>query len=255
MNFYNPNKSESLIDAILLSSNKETTPPPIHAHERGELVLPITGSMKCEVDDGIWMVPAESAVWIPAGLPHTTTAVSKTTFCLVFVDSMRFELPDKCCTISISPLLKEIILHLTTLSVDELASAQATILMDVLLEMLPKMPREHLDFPLPMDHGLRNIADLLLYNPSDRRTVKQWAGFLSMSERTFSRLVVKETGMTFGLWRRQLHIVISLQLLTAGQSVQLVSEHLGYDSVSAFITMFKKSLGKSPRRYIRDTLT
>jgi len=76
-----------------------------------------------------------------------------------------------------------------------------------------------------------------------------------MSERTFSRLVVKETGMTFGLWRRQLHIVISLQLLTAGQSVQLVSEHLGYDSVSAFITMFKKSLGKSPRRYIKDTLT
>ena len=66
------------------------------------------------------------------------------------------------------------------------------------------------------------------------------------------RLVVAETGMTFSRWRQQLHIIIALQRLSAGHSVQSVSEVLGYDSVSAFITMFKKALGKSPARYFSD---
>nr|WP_275945497.1 helix-turn-helix domain-containing protein [Bradyrhizobium sp. BRP22] len=75
---------------------------------------------------------------------------------------------------------------------------------------------------------------------------------MALGERTLMRLVVAETGMTFSRWRQQLHIIIALQRLSAGDSVQSVSEVLGYDSVSAFITMFKKALGKSPARYFSD---
>lgn len=67
-----------------------------------------------------------------------------------------------------------------------------------------------------------------------------------------ARLVLEETGMTFGRWRQQLHIIVALQRLSAGASVQAVSEALGYESVSAFITMFKKALGKPPARYFTD---
>jgi len=122
----------------------------------------------------------------------------------------------------------------------------------VLFNMLASMPAEQLNFSLTQDRKIRKVAHILLDNPSDRRKVKDWADFLAMSERTFSRLVQKETNMTFGAWRRQLHIVISLRLLTEGESVQTVSEKLGYDSVSAFITMFKKALKKSPKRYIKS---
>ncbi len=58
--------------------------------------------------------------------------------------------------------------------------------------------------------------------------------------------------MTFGKWRTQLHIIIALQALSNQQSVQQVSELLGYESVSAFITMFKKVMKKSPMRYMSD---
>ncbi|WP_341538056.1 hypothetical protein [Sodalis glossinidius] len=34
--------------------------------------------------------------------------------------------------------------------------------------------------------------------------------------------------------------------------MQRVAENLGYDSPSAFITMFKKALGKPPRKYFAD---
>jgi AraC-like DNA-binding protein len=73
-----------------------------------------------------------------------------------------------------------------------------------------------------------------------------------MSERTLTRLVLRETGMSFGRWRQQLHIIIALQRLSGGALVQRVAEDLGYESVSAFITMFKKALGKPPARYFAD---
>ncbi|WP_374758481.1 hypothetical protein [Shewanella sp. KT0246] len=34
--------------------------------------------------------------------------------------------------------------------------------------------------------------------------------------------------------------------------MQHISEKLGYESVSAFITMFKKALSKSPKRYMKE---
>ncbi|MEX3628729.1 MAG: helix-turn-helix domain-containing protein [Burkholderia sp.] len=59
-----------------------------------------------------------------------------------------------------------------------------------------------------------------------------------------------ETGMSFGRWRRQLHIVVAIQKLSTGLSVQRVAAELGYESVNAFITMFKKVLGKTPGHYL-----
>ncbi len=65
-----------------------------------------------------------------------------------------------------------------------------------------------------------------------------------MSDRTLARLVVGETGLTFGRWRQKLHLVVALRQLADDTSVQQVAGLLGYDSVTAFITMFKKALGK-----------
>ncbi len=70
-----------------------------------------------------------------------------------------------------------------------------------------------------------------------------------MSERSLARLVQKETGLSFGRWRQQLHLLVALRLLAGGATVQQVSGDLGYESVSAFITMFKKALGMPPARY------
>jgi AraC-like DNA-binding protein len=47
-------------------------------------------------------------------------------------------------------------------------------------------------------------------------------------------------------------LVIALQQLALGESVQRIAEELGYESVSAFITFFKKTLGKSPKQYIKQ---
>ncbi len=70
-----------------------------------------------------------------------------------------------------------------------------------------------------------------------------------MSKRSLARLVVRDTGLTFGRWRQQLHLIVALRELSAGASVQHVAGSLGYESVTAFITMFRKALGEPPAQY------
>ncbi len=43
-----------------------------------------------------------------------------------------------------------------------------------------------------------------------------------------------------------------MRQLSSGQTVQRVADQLGYDSVTAFITMFKKAIGKPPARYFAE---
>nr|WP_245519926.1 AraC family transcriptional regulator [Neorhizobium sp. R1-B] len=98
---------------------------------------------------------------------------------------------------------------------------------------------------------MNRIASALVEDPSDRSTMAQWARRVAMSENSLARLVQQETGLTFGRWRQQLQLIIAIRCLAAGVTVQQVSGDLGYESVSAFITMFKKALGTSPAQYLR----
>jgi len=122
----------------------------------------------------------------------------------------------------------------------------------VLVEQLALMPTEQLHLPLSDHPRLREIAAALRTDPADRSTVAEWGRRMAMSERTLARLVQQEVGMSFGRWRQQMHIVMALQRLSSGVSVQRTAEDLGYESVSAFITMFRKTLGQTPARYFAD---
>jgi AraC-like DNA-binding protein len=115
----------------------------------------------------------------------------------------------------------------------------------------PQNRRQHL--PISSEPRLKRIAQALADGPGDRSTLAEWAGRVALSESSLARLVVKETGLTFGRWRQQLHLIVALRELASGASVQRVSGDLGYKSATAFITMFKKALGKPPAKYLSDT--
>jgi AraC-like DNA-binding protein len=68
-------------------------------------------------------------------------------------------------------------------------------------------------------------------------------------------MIRRETGMSFGRWRRQLHVILALQRLTKGESVQTVALELGYENASGFVTMFRKAVGKPPARYLSDRMS
>jgi len=225
---------------------------PVHRHRQGQLVLTLAGGVTCEVSDSIWMVPPRCAVWIPGEMPHSVRATANADLCYLFVQPDAARLPDHCCTLLISPLVRELILHMAGQAPDYARDSLTGRKAVVLLEELERMPIERLYLPTSSEPRLSRIAKMLADDPADRRTLADWGRLVAMSERSLARLVQQETGLTFGRWRQQLHLIVAMRLLAAGQTVQSVSEQLGYDSVTAFITMFRKSVGKPPARYFAD---
>lgn len=221
---------------------------PDHRHRKGQLIFALKGAVTCRVPCGLWMVPPHCGVWIPGGMEHSNVATANAQIFFVYIEPGAADLPDRCCTLSISSLLRELIIELADRVQDE--GARNELLSRVLLSELPCMPVQQLHLPISSEPRLRRIAAALAENPADRSTLAGWASRVGLSESTLARLIVKETGLTFGRWRQQLHLIVAVRELSSGASVQQVSVNLGYESVTAFITMFKKALGKPPAKYL-----
>ncbi|MFP3546578.1 helix-turn-helix transcriptional regulator [Rhizobium sp. SIMBA_035] len=225
-----------------------------HQHPQGQLILALHGAVTCTAESGVWVVPPDCGLWVPGGVPHSNQVTSNARLTYLFVEPGAVELPDECCTLSVSPMLREMIHRIADLSDTDARDAHVDRLTRVMLDELALMPRERLELPVSAHPKIALIAAALLANPSDRRTLAQWAEHVAVSERTLKRLMVQETGLSFGRWRRQLHLVIGLRKLACGATVQRVAGDLGYESTTAFIVMFKKALGTTPSRYFADRL-
>ena len=78
-----------------------------------------------------------------------------------------------------------------------------------------------------------------------------WAHVAGMARRTFMRAFSAQAGMSFGRWRQQARLFAALEMLAQSKSVTEVAIAVGYDSVSAFIEMFRTMLGTTPQTYFR----
>lgn len=67
-------------------------------------------------------------------------------------------------------------------------------------------------------------------------------------------LIMTETASGLSLQGEQLHIILAIQKLSRGATVQSVALGLGYENASSFVTMFGKALGTSPARYMASRL-
>ncbi|MDH7794605.1 MULTISPECIES: helix-turn-helix transcriptional regulator [unclassified Beijerinckia] len=238
--------------ALHLDFKDYATEVPTHRHRKGQLVLALHGAVTCHVADGWWMVPPQCGVWIPGGMAHSNRATANARLSYLFVEPEAVALPRQCCTLSISPMIREMISHLARQPPDYEPGSHTDRLVGVLLDELMLMPREDFHLPVSSHPKIRRIAEALDVDPGDRSTLTQWAARVAVSERSLARLMVQETGLTFGRWRQQFHLMLALREIAAGASVQSVSEMLGYESVTAFITMFKKALGQTPARYLAE---
>ncbi|MCA1944371.1 MAG: helix-turn-helix transcriptional regulator [Desulfovibrio sp.] len=236
------------IDVVTKGVEKTVRP-----HRKAHLLLTMRGVVTLEADHGVWIVPPRCALWIPSGMPLTFRGAGALQIYGLFVEpDAAPTMPRECRTITVSPLLQELLLHAVQMPMLYEEEGPDGRIVQVLLDQLAAAPVARLNFPMPQNEKLRTIAISLLNHPADRATIAEWGRRIGMAERTLSRALHRDTGMSFGRWRQQLHILIALQRLAQGGSVQAVALDLGYESASAFITMFKKVMGKSPARYFMD---
>ncbi|WP_437969172.1 helix-turn-helix transcriptional regulator [Sorangium sp. So ce260] len=240
------------IGLSMASGGLESEP---HAHRESQLMYLVRGELICEGSSALWIVPPQSALWIPASVTHRIRARAPLEGYSVFVEPGAAPgLPQDCCAVSVTPLFRELLLRLATRpALYDLEGPDAR-LVGVLLDELATVSIEKHRLPMPIDPRLRRLVDAMTADPAIGVTTRTWAKRIGVSERTLNRLLVEETGLSFGRWRQQLHIILAIQKLSRGATVQSVALDLGYESASSFVTMFRKALGTSPARYMAGRL-
>lgn len=196
-----------------------------------------------------WMIPPGRAVLIPAGVLHSIRMWGDVAMrSLYFIPGPAapvFEI-EGCRVISVSALLRELILRVAALMALDCRVESESRLMAVLMDEVALANIEPLLLPLPSDARALVAANDVLARPAAEGTTDDVARRSGMSARTLERVFRAETGLTFGIWRQKARLLESVRLLAERGSVTDAALDSGYSSVSAYIAAFKQTFGCTP---------
>ncbi|MYR56860.1 helix-turn-helix domain-containing protein [Streptomyces sp. SID625] len=221
-----------------------------HSHVLHELVWVRGGTLTSRVADRVFTVCEGHGLWLPAGVVHAGRATAGARFHDAFFapDRTPFASAEPQ-AIAMTPLLEALLTHLSRTDLDTAARARAeSVVFDVL-----RPSRHRFALQLPGDPRIDTIAETLLDDPADGRSLQDWAGCLGMSDRTITRAFRQATGLSFARWRQVLRVHRALTLLSEGFDVMTVSEALGYAQPSTFIAAFRRVMGTTPGAFFDST--
>ncbi|MDO8041356.1 helix-turn-helix domain-containing protein [Janthinobacterium sp. SUN137] len=220
-----------------------------HRHASGQLFGAERGLLSVAADRGQWVVPASHCVWMPPHHVHALRSHGPFAGWSVYVDEASCGgLPAAPCVMRVSGLLREAVDRASSWGDGVLDARQARVA-GVILDEIAAAPHEPFGLPLPTDPRLVRVARAVLDDLADERGVEVLAAWAGVSPRTLARRFTIETGFTPSAWRQRARILRALELLAAGQPVTTIALDLGYDTVSAFIAMFRRVMGVTPGRY------
>ena len=223
-----------------------------HAHAKHQLIYAVHGVMLVRAEGGQWIVPPTRGIWMPAGVTHSIRCIGPVHMRSIYVQpDAAPRLSAQSQAVGISPLLRELIQAAVAVCVPYSANSRDGRLMRLLLDELRALPVLPLHLPQPADPRLQRICDRLQRRPGDPSTLSDWATRLEIDAKTIQRLFARETGMTFGQWRQQARLLRALERLASGHKILDIAVALGYDSASAFATMFKRQFGQTPSAFFR----
>ena len=221
-----------------------------HHHRQSQLLHAMTGVVMVTTKLGRWMVPPHHALWLPAGVEHAVDMLGDVAMQSIYVRPSAVEgLKSHVHVMALTPLMDNLISEAVAIPPEGKADARATLVMGLLLLEIPNLKERPLGLPFPEDRRLAALCRSFLKDPSPSAHIDTWAGRLGMSRRTFTRTFRRETGISLSTWRQQACLISALPRLAEGEAVTSVALDLGYSSVPAFTTMFKRMLGAPPRHY------
>jgi AraC-like DNA-binding protein len=223
----------------------------------------------------VWVAAPTRAIWIPAGCWHQYSrlgsGVPESTFARAGVETAAGSaLPVEPCAVHISRAFAAALPHLSGARIGasgvELrqttnafehwvpaADGQHAEAVRVFCEGVKDEGMAALASPFPgrggCDARLRPLLDSVRRDPAAARTLVDWARILRLSPATVNRALQRETGLSFGAWRRQVRLLDATERLALGQSVPRVARCLGYRSTAKFAAMFERVVGIKPAEY------
>jgi AraC-like DNA-binding protein len=220
-----------------------------HAHPRHQLAWAASGVLEVRADAGTWILPPTRALWIPAGVAHETAAFGATTMRTLYLA------PERCPItwpapqpVAATKLLADLIEHLGDAALEPPRRARAEA---VLLDLLEPVAVATIEVVMPTDERALDVAQALIANPADSRSLEEWGHEVGASARTLTRGFLAGTGIPFSRWRTALRLRAALPRLAAGEPIGTVAPHVGYETPSAFVAAFRRETGLTPGAYFR----
>lgn len=222
-----------------------------HRHPRGQLLWAAQGVLRITTDDKVWIVPSSHAVWIPGNcFHHVVTETAARTRNLYIDPSYPVRDPNMgCATLLLTPLMREIILRLTSSDAlaDEVGFKRLGM---VAIDELHRLESTSLNLPAGHDPRLRRLIGHMVRNPNDPQPLHELSRFAGGSVRTLERLFAAETGLSFRQWRSRLKLLGAIEQLRQGNSSTTIAHSLGYRSASAFVAAFRQHFGSPPQQFL-----
>jgi AraC-like DNA-binding protein len=225
---------------------------PEHTHHRGQLVALSQGLLIVETENERWMFPSGRCAWTPPNFKHAARSVGGAAGSMLDLhpDLCR-GLPKTLCVFNTSELLFAIVHRMVAWDLSQPLTAAQKRLITALRDEIRQPDHQPLRLTIPKEERLARVASTLMQDVGDDRTLDDWADVAGMARRTFMRAFSSQVGMSFGRWRQQTRLFAALEMLAQKKSVTDVAIAVGYDSVSAFIEMFRTMLGTTPQAYFR----
>ncbi len=221
-----------------------------HAHPWHQVIFPLAGLLQSSIDGCRVIVPHNGMLFIPANTTHKSVAITTTQFLTLYLNpnmAVRYQNRAKSCLVS--ALMKALILLLVEGDLSNYNEQMKTQLLTVLRDQIILADNYEIPLLIPQDRRLLSIFTQLQKQPNLSLTLAQWAQKVGASERTLSRIIAKEFDQSFSLWRQNIRLVLSLQLLEKNSTIQDIALELGYKSDSAYIHAFKGLFMQTPSKY------
>lgn len=229
-----------------------------HAHDWSQVVYAAEGVLCVTAANRQWVVPPLRCVWLPAGVAHRVQTIGEVVMRTVYVRPDRAGIVAASLRVlDVTALMRELLLEIVRIGVLDDEREEHRALGTLMLTEVGRATQLGLTLTLPVDPRARAVADRVCRAlsqtgtraRSDNASLDELTRGTGTSVRTAERLFVKETGMSFGRWRQQARLQFAVRRLGEGVPVTSVAYECGYESVSAFVTMFKRALGATPGQY------
>jgi len=142
-----------------------------------------------------------------------------------------------------NPLVRALVVAHST---EPAYTAAARRVLNVLVDRIEIATEPATLLPALRDQRLRDMRRVLEERMSEAQSLADLAHAVGASERTMSRLLRSEVGMSFNVWRNQIRLHRASLLLSEGHSVSYIATACGWSSASAFIASFRHAFGQTP---------
>lgn len=217
-----------------------------HSHPTHELLWNGHGASSVTVGTRTWTITPQLGLWVPAGVLHSGFAPAGTWYRTThFSVRTAPQLSAAPVAVAVTPLLR---LLLQRVGDPELSEHSRSLTEAMVLDVVQPAPNEVL-VHRPESALLAPIVMAVTSDPGDQRSLADWADELGVSTRTIARAFQDQTDLSFTRWVGTVRAQHAVALLAAGVELELVAEHVGYRSVSAFGAAFRRTTGLTPGRF------